>query len=143
MLRAVPRVGLAEGASGVARILVIDDEELVRQTLRLGLESAGHEVAEARNGEDGLLALEKSPADLVITDIIMPEKEGIEMIVELRRRHPRTAILAISGGSRTGNIDFLRMARKLGATASLSKPFTNRQLLEAVDSCLHGPPDRS
>jgi CheY-like chemotaxis protein len=118
----------------IATILVIDDEAEVRQTLARML--AGHAVHEAADGGAGLaLAAELAP-DLVVTDILMPEKEGIETIRELRRAHPRVRILAISGGGQSGTLDFLDMARALGADAALAKPFRRSELLEMVERLL-------
>lgn len=120
----------------MARILVVDDEDLVRMTLRQMLEAHGHEVMEAANGRDGLALFASDPADLVVTDIIMPEQEGIETIVQLRRQNPRLKIIAISGGGRTKNMDFLKIASHVGADAILSKPFSTRELLDTVRRCL-------
>jgi CheY-like chemotaxis protein len=122
----------------VATILVIDDEEMVRATLRLALESVGHEVLEAGNGDDGLRLLDANDVDLTITDIIMPDKEGIETIIEIRRRQPEAKIIAISGGSRSQDIDFLRIAERLGALHTLAKPFSPQMLLQLVDSAIAG-----
>jgi CheY-like chemotaxis protein len=119
-----------------ARILVIDDDAAVRETLRQVLESAGHAVTCAEDGERGLEAFETARPDLVITDIIMPEREGIATILELRRRRPDRPIVAISGGGRTGGTDFLTMARRLGADAALPKPFELEELLDTVARCL-------
>lgn len=126
----------------MATILVIDDEEMVRATLRLALESAGHRVLEAGNGQDGLRLLETNPVDLTITDIIMPEKEGIETIIEIRRRQPEAKIIAISGGSRSQDIDFLRIAERLGAVHSLAKPFSPQMLIELVNAATSTPAAR-
>ncbi len=123
----------------MATILVIDDEEMVRATLRLALEDAGHRVLEAGNGEEGLRLLEANSIDLTITDIIMPEKEGIETIIEIRRRRPEAKIIAISGGGRSQSIDFLRIAERLGAVHSLAKPFSPQMLLQLVDAAIAGP----
>ena len=81
----------------MARILLIDDDPMVMRTVRKMLEHAGHEVVEARNGREGEAAYDRAPADLVITDILMPEQEGIETIINLRRRHPAVRLLAMSG----------------------------------------------
>lgn len=122
----------------MAKIVLIDDEKDLRQTLRLFLEHAGHAVVEAENGDEGI-ALHKSEApDLVITDLIMPGKEGIETILELRRYDATTPIIAISGGGRLELTDFLQAARKLGAAYTLKKPFRREQLLEAVEKALSG-----
>lgn len=116
----------------MTRILVVDDEELARFTLREVLESAGYEVAEARNGKECVDRQRATPFDLIVTDIIMPEKEGVETIIELRQDYPTLKIIAISGGGRTRNLDFLKLAQQYGADGILAKPFTDDQLLDAV-----------
>ncbi len=120
----------------MARILVIDDEDELRTMLRQMLEHAGHEVSEAVNGAVGIEIYERDKPDLIITDIIMPEKEGVETIIALRRANPELPIIAISGGGRLDATDFLSMAKKLGARHTLTKPFRRDQLLEAVGECL-------
>ncbi len=79
--------------------------------------------------------------DLVITDIIMPDKEGIELIMELKRHTPDVKIMAISGGGRTGTVEFLKMAKKLGAVASLKKPIRLADFYDALNQCLSGSPN--
>ncbi|MEX2616174.1 MAG: response regulator [Alphaproteobacteria bacterium] len=118
------------------RVLVIDDEANARDTIAMMLENGGYEVRQAADGNGGLRALQEGTVDLVITDLIMPEKEGIETIVEIRKRWPDIRIIAISGGGRVSNLDFLEIARKLGANAILRKPFTRSQLLECVKRAL-------
>ena len=120
----------------MARILIIDDEDELRSMLRRMLEQAGHEVTEAVNGAEGIQLYERDRPDLIITDIIMPEKEGVETIIALRQADPNLPIIAISGGGRLEATDFLTMAKKLGARHTLSKPFRRDQLLEAVGECL-------
>ena len=122
----------------MARILVIDDEELIRETIRMKLELSGHVVIEAANGVEGLRALDDGLFDLVVTDIIMPEQEGIETIRKIRHRDPQVAIIAISGGGRGRNYQFIDIAKKLGANDALSKPFTGSQLLALVETTLRG-----
>ena len=122
----------------MALILVIDDEDLVRTTVRLLLEKQGHQVIEAKNGNDGLRVLSGTKVDLVITDIIMPEKEGLETIMDIRTRNPGARIVAMSGGGRARNLDFLTVAKKLGAAHALRKPFTSAELLAAVNQVLKG-----
>jgi DNA-binding response OmpR family regulator len=122
----------------MARILVIDDEELIRETIRMKLEQSGHVVIEAANGVEGLRALEDGLFDLVVTDIIMPDQEGIETIRKIRHRDPQVAIIAISGGGRGRNYQFLDIAKKLGANEALPKPFTGSQLLALVETILKG-----
>ncbi len=119
----------------MAKILVIDDEELARFTVRKYLMSAGHSVIEAKDGLEGLALQDKDPCDLVITDIIMPEKEGLETILELRQADSGLPIIAISGGGREGYSDYLEAARPFGANCSLAKPFSQDDLLSAVESC--------
>jgi len=122
--------------AGKCRILVIDDEKGVCSTLRDMLEDAGYEVITAADGQEGLTLFETHGADLVITDILMPHKEGIETIVELRRRVPQVKIIAMSGGGRTRNLDFLLISEKLGADATLPKPFTLDGVLKIVQEVL-------
>ena len=116
----------------MSRILVIDDEELARFTIREILESAGFEVDEAENGRIGVEKQQATPFDLIITDIIMPEKEGVETIIDLKQEFPNLKIIAISGGGRTRNLDFLKLSERFWASKLLAKPFTEGQLLEAV-----------
>jgi YesN/AraC family two-component response regulator len=120
----------------MARVLVIDDEELARFTLREVLQTAGHEVAEATNGNEGITLQKAQPFDLIITDIIMPKKEGVETIIELKKDFPDLKIIGISGGGRTRNLDFLKLAKQFGAEKVLAKPFTEDELLESVNACL-------
>lgn len=120
----------------MAHILVIDDEAPIRAMLQQVLERSGHEVAVATEGAEGLTLFRAKPADLVITDIFMPEKEGIETILELRKQSPQTKIIAISGGGRAGKLDFLTTAKNLGAHQTLAKPFERQELLDAVNAVL-------
>lgn len=119
----------------MASVLIVDDQDMVRRTLRLALESEGLDVREAGDGDEALRLYRKAPADVVITDIVMPNKEGIETIFELRRFSPRVKIIAMSGRD---TVDFLDMARKLGADHALRKPFEMRLLVTLVRSCLDG-----
>ena len=109
--------------------------------LRRMLEQEGHEVTETANDAWGLRLYEQDASDLIITDIIMPEREGVETIIALRRADPELPIIAISGGGRLAATDFLSMAKKLGARHTLSKPFGRDQLLEAVSECPSSGPD--
>jgi CheY-like chemotaxis protein len=118
------------------RILVIDDNPSVLSSIRQVLEAAGFEVEAAANGREGIRRFEAAPPDLVITDIIMPECEGIEVIREIRGDRPMQPILAISGSRSRGHIDYLRMAECLGANAVLAKPFAAAELLAKVEACL-------
>lgn len=116
------------------RILVIDDDHAVRAMICENLRDCGYDVAEADNGDTGLAQMDaKSLPDLVITDIIMPKKEGLETIMEMRRKFPRIKLLAISCGSRTRLGDVLSMAEKLGSDATLPKPLNMPLLEETVE----------
>lgn len=120
----------------MARILIIDDEELARFTLREILEAAGHEVVEASNGNEGIRHQKANSFDMVITDMIMPEKEGLETVVELKGEYPELKIIAISGGGRTRNMDFLQLAGEFGADLIITKPFSEEELMQGVTACL-------
>jgi CheY-like chemotaxis protein len=120
----------------MALILVIDDEPMLRRTLRALLERAGHTVVEAEDGDKGLAQLNVQMPDLVLTDIIMPNREGVETIGEMRRRAPQTPIIAMSGGGSRGGELFLTLAEQLGACATLAKPIRQADLLAAVDAAL-------
>lgn len=118
------------------RVLLIDDDDLVRKTLRRALEGADFEVVEAADGDEGIRSYEAEPFGVVVTDILMPGKEGIETILELRRMNPEVRIVAISGGDRVGGRHYLKMAGKLGADRILPKPFRPKELLDAVRDVL-------
>ena len=121
----------------MAKILVIDDEIQVRTYIRKILEAEDHEVFEAANGEIGLKMYQENPVDLIITDIVMPEKEGIEIIIELKRECPDVKIIAISGGSGNfGSENYLCLAKELGAAKTISKPFVSEELLKIVREVL-------
>ncbi len=117
-------------------ILLIDDDDLFRPSLRAGLEQMGHTVDEARNGEEGLARQAHRAADLVLTDIIMPEKEGIETITELLKKYPGLKIIAMSGGGRNNATGYLHVAQMMGARQVLAKPFTHEELEVTVASVL-------
>ena len=117
-------------------ILVIDDEEPVRAVLRQMLEKEGYRVEEAPNGTVGMSLLQDHFIDLVITDLFMPEKEGIETMREVRKSFPQVKIIAMSGGGRIGKLDFLPMAESFGAQRTLAKPFERKELLETVRAVL-------
>jgi len=123
----------------LAKILLIDDDDGIRGTARVILEAAGHRVAEAADGAQGMILFEGSTYDLVITDLYMPGKEGIETIQEILDRGPDTPILAMSGGGGGGG-GALVDAALLGADGTLQKPFTAAQLRQAVEGLI-GPPN--
>ena len=124
----------------MANILLVDDEPLVVETLSNAITSKGHTVVTAANGVEGMKKFSEGKYDLVITDIIMPDKEGIELIMEMKRLAPGIKIVAISGGGRTGNVEFLKMATKLGAIASMKKPIRLAEFYAVLSKSLDGRP---
>lgn len=120
----------------MAKILVIDDEPSILLMIKKMLEKAGHEVEMALNGKEGMQIFEKNKADLLITDIIMPEKEGLETIVEMRKKYPVLKIIAISGGGRISADGYLPGAKLLGADMVFQKPLIQKEFLEAVSFLL-------
>ena len=123
----------------MAKILVIDDDEFIRVLFREILETAGHEVTDASNGQEGITLQRAHSFDLIITDIIMPEKEGIGTIIELLKEFPNLKIIAVSGGGKSGNINYLNQAKKLGAKKILLKPVDGMELLNTIHDCLTDP----
>jgi CheY-like chemotaxis protein len=121
----------------MSRILVIDDDAQFRGMLCQVLGRAGYEVVEASNGKEGLDLFRAEPTDLVISDILMPEQEGLQTIRELRHEFPETKIIAISGGGPGGSMNFLKAARLLGAARTLWKPFDLDELRQAVHEVLN------
>ena len=117
------------------KILIIDDEELIRLTIEDVLINEGYTVDTADNGEQGYQMQLNTGFDLVITDILMPVKEGIQTIKALRQKWPRLPIIAISGGGKIRNADYLDTARHVGANAVLAKPFTEEDILGVVRTC--------
>jgi DNA-binding response OmpR family regulator len=122
----------------MALILVVEDEQMLRTTLRAILQRAGHEVVEADDGAKAMEIFLVNRPDLVITDIIMPNREGVETIREMRTAAPDLPIIAMSGGGSRGGELFLSLAARLGATQTLAKPIRQAELLAAVDACLAG-----
>jgi len=125
--------------SAKRRVLVIDDNPDVGNTIKWLLESEGFAVALAENGAQGLKAQRRQPADIVVTDIFMPEQDGIETIWQLREEFPRVPIIVISGGSSLGRTDYSVVARELGAKKVLRKPFDPRELVELVQQIARPP----
>ncbi|MFQ6037299.1 MAG: response regulator [Candidatus Aminicenantales bacterium] len=122
----------------MARILIIDDDDQIRSLLKQMLEKEGHSVQEAGNGKEGLALFKATPADLVIADILMPEKEGIETIRELLEDYPGTKIIAVSGGGVVPAELCLNLSAKLGASQTIRKPFTKSEFLKTVRQTLDG-----
>lgn len=124
----------------MARILLFDDDRELRGVVRTILEEAGHIVDDAANGDEGVQMYRSDPADIVITDIRMPEKSGNEAILELREEFPDVKIIAISGGGSVGVEMYMRVARKLGADAAIAKPFAPDELLSTVRTLVESGP---
>jgi DNA-binding response OmpR family regulator len=121
----------------MARILIIEDETTLRGFMQEFLEKAGYEVGVASDGEEGMCLFAEQPYDVVITDILMPNKEGLETILELSQQSPDVKIIAITGGGIGLGDDLLDMARDFGAHRALRKPIPMRQLVEVVQEMLH------
>lgn len=123
----------------MARILIIDDDEHVREALAAVLDAAGHQTCLAADGNRALARLDDFNPDVVVTDILMPGMEGMETIHELRKRQPELPIVAMSGCGMHGGGDYLRLAERLGASQSLSKPVEPDVLVDTIDELLAGP----
>lgn len=123
----------------MVKILLVEDDESVRHATRMVLEGAGHKVFEASNGLRVEAIVAEHQPDLVLTDMLMPDRDGVETILALRRRHPTLPIIAMSGGGKRGMLD-LGMAKRLGASATLDKPFDGEQLNKLIGEVLGGRP---
>lgn len=120
----------------MADILLIEDDEMALETAAIILESAGHNVVSANDGEQGMRLFEQAHFDVVVTDVVMPNKDGIEVLVALKKDDKEPKIIVISGGGRTSARDYLEMADVIGADATLQKPFTATELIGAVEGVL-------
>ncbi|HER08854.1 MAG TPA: response regulator [Bacteroides sp.] len=120
----------------MSKILIIDDEPYILMMLKKMLEKAGYETDLASNGKEGMDLFKKDPSDLVITDIIMPEKEGLETIREMKRIHPHLKIIAMSGGGKISAENYLETASIFGATRIIEKPFTQNEMVSAVNELM-------
>lgn len=114
----------------MAHILVIDDDDALREVVTMALEQKGHRVTAAENGKVGVARFMAEPADLVLTDVMMPEQEGVETIMQLRKTHPNLRIIAMSGGGPRSAV-YLQICARLGAR-TLAKPFTIADLDRAI-----------
>src|SRR5689334_5252558 len=123
-------------ARPVTRVLVVDDDHLVRVTARVLLQDAGFEVIETAQGAAALHLLQSPGADLLLCDLFMPGVDGLEVIRGVRRQFPEVKIVAMSGGGFDGTMDLLSVARLLGASGVVQKPFTQRTLLSAIEQAL-------
>lgn len=115
------------------QILLVDDDEAYRRVLAQHLKRAGLSVRNARNGKEAMNMVRESTPDIVITDLIMPDQEGLETIRQLRKEAPSVKIIAMSGGGRVDASDYLRVARGMGAHQALTKPFEVLTLLSAIE----------
>jgi CheY-like chemotaxis protein len=122
------------------KILVIDDEADICEMTKLLLERAGHDVASTTDSRLAARMLTEQPFDVVITDMLMPDKDGLEVMADLRRHHPEVRIIASSGGGRVSSDSYLHIARKSGAHALLSKPFTLKELLTCLEEAFQTLP---
>ena len=116
------------------KVLIVDDDADMRLTLRLALQLAGYQVTEAANGREALEEQRKAPADVVVTDIFMPDSDGFEAIDGLRRQFPGTKVIVMSGGAQLTKRDYLPDAELMGADATLQKPFDIDKLLKTLES---------
>jgi DNA-binding response OmpR family regulator len=121
-----------------ANVLVVEDDPEFLRLMSHALGAAGHTVLEAASGEAGLRLFRAEPPDLVVCDIVMPDRDGIELIPEMRELHPEVKLLAISGRQMIGALDVLSLARRLGADATLAKPFTMEALVATAGALLGG-----
>ncbi len=126
------------------RILLIEDDALHREWLKIALENADYEIFEASDGSEGLRLYREHPCDIVLTDMYMPEKDGIELILELKQRYPSVKIIAMSGGGLKGELDpsnrgaevTLKAAKDFGADGILTKPITFKKLAAKLEEVL-------
>lgn len=125
----------------MATVLIIDDEPGMRAIMRRALEHAGHAVVAASNGAEGLKRISEAPIDIVVTDLLMPELDGIELIFNLRKTRPNLRVIAISGGGQLPPDGYLKIAQRGGARRILIKPFELRELLIAIEEELKPDPN--
>lgn len=124
----------------MTRVLLIDDEDPFRKTIAKLLARAGYEVVEAENGQVGLRMFERESFDAIVTDIIMPDIEGLELIRTVRAQNPKIPVVAMSGGGRVCGMQPLKVAKILGASTVLFKPFDRNELMEAMAAALGKEP---
>lgn len=120
----------------MAKVLIADDEASVLEVMRRILQIDGHEVIEARDGEEALRKIRSEKPDVAVIDLFMPRKEGLETIMQLRKSSPELKIIAISGGNPTHGMSFLEMATRLGAHRTMSKPFSMEEMRNTVADLL-------
>lgn len=120
----------------MAKVLIADDEESVLEVVRRILMIDGHEVIEARDGEEALRKIRLEKPDLAVIDLFMPRREGLETIMQLRKSYPDLKIIAVSGGNPSHGMSFLEMATRLGAHRTLAKPFSMEDMRNVVAELL-------
>ena len=120
----------------MAHILVIDDDPAALEAVTIVLEDEGHTTITAADGNAGIQLIGEQPFDLVITDLIMPEKEGIETLMEIKEKHAPLKVMVMSGGERSPDGLYLSIAETVGADGVLAKPFTSSELLGTVNKIL-------
>lgn len=120
-------------------VMIIEDDEQLRKMLQIMIEKEGYSVEVASNGEEAIKLFKTQPSELIITDLLMPEKDGLETIMEVKRDNPHVKIIAVSGGGQVGSKTYLKVAERLGAQHIFSKPFKRTDLLEAVASLIGSP----
>ena len=123
----------------MAHILIIDDDPWVLKIFQQILEADGHKVSTAVNGQEGLNQFHQAQADLVITDMVMPVKDGLKLIMELAREFPKVPVIAISGGGVIDAERYLTLAESIGTIKTLTKPIAKQVLLDAVNAALPKP----
>jgi DNA-binding response OmpR family regulator len=121
-------------AANAKTVLIIDDDKLVLAMYKFAFEDHGYRVLLADDGNAGLRALEAQTVDVVFLDILMPEKEGLETLLEIKQRFPEVAVFVMSGGGMRGKHDFLTVAKKFGATGVVRKPATPKELIALIDA---------
>lgn len=122
----------------MATILIVDDNDTIRGFLRRIVEKAGHRSMVARNGKEAIDQIEREPVDLVISDIFMPETDGIELLRDLKKRRPGLHVIAVSGGGDYGDMDILQAARLCGAFRIFTKPFPAEEMISAIREAVGG-----
>jgi CheY-like chemotaxis protein len=123
----------------MSRILIIDDNTSMREVVSEMLQQAGYETVDVENGRFALQVHRESPVDLIITDLFMPDTDGLEIINQFRHQFPEVKIIAVSGGGSRGLVELLSVAKKMGAERALMKPFSWEELLTAVRGVLDKP----
>ena len=136
-MNAVPAISLLlSRADTMARILIIDDEEVKRLLRRDVLKPMGHQITEAKDGHEGLQQYRERPAELVITDIVMPNKDGFEVIRELKEEYPEVRIVVETASDEDGEKGWLELASIFGVHATLQAPFGRDDIIRAVNKAL-------